>query len=185
MRPMPALALGLLAVSSLLAAASGQVRDPEGKPIDGAEVCNVMHGATMDCVKTDAYGFYHIASPTSQSVFVRASGFRPLVIAAIEQSAPVVLHRAATLVVKVVDAVTGAPVPSGKVILNYTSGLPIGDAAPFNRAGVRISTIEPGTILARTEAEGYEPGGPETVVLREGQETTVLIRMKPAAAPKR
>ena len=79
---------------------------------------------------------------------------------------------------RVVDSVTGKPVPSGKLILNYTSGQGIGTAAPFNKNGVRITTLVPGEVLARVESEGYDPGGPEPVHLEGGMEKKLTIGMR-------
>ena len=161
----------------LLAAASGQVVDPEGKPIQGAEACT---GAkeTLQCVKTDAHGFFRIEEPSRPKVFIRASGFVPSQVEAAEQVAPIKLSRAATLTVKAVDSVTGQPVASGRVILTYTSGQGIGTSAPFNKSGVRITTLVPGEVLARAESEGYDPGGPEAIHLEGGDVKTLTIGMK-------
>jgi hypothetical protein len=161
----------------LLAAASGQVVDPAGKPIEGAEACT---GAkeTLACVKTDAHGFYRIEKPASPKVFIRASGFVPSQAESAEQVAPIKLARAATLTVKAVDSVTGQSVPAGRVILTYTSGQGIGTSAPFNKNGVRFTTIVPGEVLARTESDGYDPGGPEAIHLEGGDVKTLTIGMK-------
>ena len=161
----------------LLAAAAGQVVDSEGKPIQGAEACQ---GAKelQQCVKTDAHGFYRMEKPTHPTVFIRATGFIPVKADAVEEVTPIKLERAATLIVRVVDSVTGQPVASGKVILNYTSGQGIGTAAPFNKSGVRITTLVPGEVLARAESEGYDPGGPEVVRLEGGVEKKLTIGMR-------
>jgi hypothetical protein len=97
---------------------------------------------------------------------------------AAEQVAPIKLSRAATLTVRVVDSVTGQAVTSGKIILNYTSGQAIGTSAPFNKSGVRITTLVPGEVFARAESEGYDPGGPEPVHLEAGDDKTLTIGMK-------
>lgn len=175
----------LVAATPLFAAASGKVVNTDGKPIPEAEVCTIVKGATGTCNKVDALGFYHVAKPPSLSLFVRASGYQPLKIAAIEQSAPIVLERAAILRVEVLDAATRRPVPKGKVILNYASGEQIGAAAPFNSKGVRITTLAPGEILIRAEADGYENGGPEAVTAIAGKETGIAISMKKVQAAAR
>lgn len=172
-----ALLCGLLPASAW-AAATGRVVDPDGKPIAGIEVCNILHEVAIDCIKTDAQGYYRIAKPSGVDVFIRGSGYVPRRAAAVESSTPIVLKRAASLLIHVVDADTGQPVPSGKVILNYTSGLQIGKEAPFNRAGVQISSLRPGAILARCEAPGYAPAGPDTVILGEGEQKAITLAMK-------
>ena len=168
----------VIGASAALAAASGRVVDLDGKPVTIAEVCNVTEGFSTDCVPVNAEGYYHLASPSGHSVFVRATGYRPQRVAAVEQSAPIVLHKAAILLVKVVDAASHTPIAKGTVTLNYASGLRIGSAVPFNPAGVRIASLEPGDVLARSEAEGYEPGGPLPVTLREGVLSTITLEMR-------
>jgi hypothetical protein len=93
-------------------------------------------------------------------LLVRAPGFVARVVDAAPLAAPVELRRAAVLAVKVVDATTGQPLAAGKVMLDAPSGQRIGDFVPFNRGGVRISTLEPGVVFVRALAEGYEPVGP-------------------------
>ena len=161
----------------LLAAAAGQVVDPEGKPIQGAEACTGAKEA-MECVKTDAHGFYRLEKPSRPKVFIRASGYVPAQADAVEDATPIRLTRAAILTVRVVDSVTGQPVTTGRIILNYTSGQGIGTSAPFNKNGVRITTLVPGEVLARAESEGYDPGGPEPVHLEGGIEKKVTIGMR-------
>ena len=161
----------------LMATATGRVVDPEGKPIPGAEAC-CGEKLTMECVTTDAEGFYRIEKPSRRSVFIRAKGFVGVEAEAAEHVAPIALERAATLTVRVIDASGGAPVRSGRLLLNYTSGKNIGSSAPFNQSGVRITTLVPGEVLVRTEADGYEPGGPEVVRLEGGVEKRVTIAMR-------
>ena len=161
----------------LMAAATGRVVDPDGKPIPGAEACSGEKPA-MECVKTDAEGFYRIENPSRRSLFIRAKGYVGVEAEAAEHVAPIALQRAAILTVRVVNAKGGMPIPSGRVLLNYTSGQNIGSSAPFNRNGLRVTTLIPGEILVRTEADGYEPGGPEVVHLEGGVEKRVTIAMR-------
>jgi len=174
----------LLATTTLFAAASGRVVDPFGKPITAAEVCTITKVVTGDCRKVNELGYYHVDNPPSLSLFVRASGYQPQKIAAVAQSAPVVLEQAATLRVEVLDAASRQPVAKGTVILNYASGQQIGTSVPFNSKGVRITTLAPGEVLIRAEAPGYEGGGPEAVTAIAGKETGIAISMKklPSAA---
>ena len=180
-RILPLVIVGLLFwAPSARAAATGQVLDKAGAPVVGAEAC-IFHpttGAVIECVKTDTAGYYRLEKPTKTKLLIRAKGFVPAQVAAIEQSAPVVLAPAAILLVKVIDASNGHPIPSGRVILNYASGKRVGDSVPFNKDGVLITTLEPGDILARCEAIGFEPGGPEPVALEGGVKKTVTIAMR-------
>jgi hypothetical protein len=166
----------------LLATATGRVVDPEGRPIPGAEAC-CGEKLTMECVRTDAEGFYRINDPQRKTLFIRAKGYVGVEAEAAEHVAPIALARAAILTVRVIDAGNGQPIPSGRLLLNYTSGKNIGSSAPFNRHGVRITTLVPGEVLARTEAEGYIPGGPEVVLLEGGAERKVTIAMRRKTAP--
>ncbi len=172
-----------LGASAAFGAASGRVVGADGKPIATAEVCNVVEGVSKGCVPVNGEGYYHLDAPEGHSVFVRATGYRPLRVAAVEQSAPVVLHRAATLLLKIVDAASHKPIAKGMVTLNYSSGMRVGSAVPFNAAGVRIGSLEPGDVLARAEADGYEPGGPLPVTLHEGIEATVTLEMRKRGQP--
>jgi hypothetical protein len=161
----------------LMATASGRVVDPDGKPIPGAEACTGEKPA-IECVKTDAEGFYRIENPSRRRLFIRAKGYVPVQTEAAEHVAPIALQRAAILTVLVVNAKEGTPIPSGRILLNYTSGQSIGTPAPFNKSGARMTTLVPGEVLVRAEADGYEPGGPEVVHLEGGVEKRVTISMR-------
>ena len=161
--------------------ATGRVVDPEGHPIAGAQVCNVRDGKVQDCVQAGVDGGYRIETPKGQRVFVRASGFVGAEAEAGPRSTPLVLGRAATLVVHVVDAATSQPLASGKVLIYTPSGRTFGDPVPFNRAGLRVSTLEPGDVLVRAEAAGFDPGGPLPISLVAGKEQTLTIPMRKAA----
>jgi hypothetical protein len=89
------------------------------------------------------------------------------------------------LLVAVVDAGTGLPVSSGRVMLDAPSGRRIGDFVPFNKSGVRISTLDPGDVFVRVEADGYAPSGPVPVVLVAGEERSVKIPLKKTGGPSR
>jgi len=161
----------------LLAGATGRVIDPDGAPISGAEVCEFSDGVALRCVKVDARGSYTMENPVRPTVLVRASGFVARTIEAAPLSEPVRLQRAAALAVRVVDAVSGQPLPSGKVMIDLPSGRRIGDFVPFNKGGVRISTLDPGMVFVRATADGYEAGGPMPIELVGGAEQSVRIPM--------
>ena len=183
------LALLLLAGASATGAAhttaSGRVVDPEGHPIAGAQVCNVREGKVKDCVQAGVDGTYRIETPKGHRVFVRASGFVGAEAEVGPRATPLVLARAAVLVVRVVDAATNEPISSGKVKIYTPAGRTFGEPVPFNRAGLRVSTLEPGEVLVRAEAEGFDPGGPLPVTLVGGREQTLTIPMRKAAKSPR
>jgi len=166
-------------------AATGQVVGPGGAPVAGAEVCEFVEKSPVHCVTTDAQGVYRMDSPKRHSLVVRAKGFVPTTIDASPLPAPVVLRAAATLKVTVIDAKSGTAIRSGHVRIDAPSGQRIGDSVPFNSAGVRISTLTPGTVFVRAEAEGYEPGGPVAVELVGGSERAVAVPMTKSGAAAR
>ena len=55
------------------------------------------------------------------------------------------------------------------------------DYVPFNKNGVRISTLGPGDVFVRVEATGYAPSGPVPVELVAGVERSVTVPLKKAA----
>lgn len=158
-------------------AASGSVLDPDGKPIAGARACLWNETNIGFCVDTDALGNYRFPDTRVPSVRITARGFLPEIVAAVHQSSPIVLRRAASLLVHVVDSVSGAPIEDGTVTLTYFSGRAL-DGFPFNRSGVRVATLEPGTVLVRASAEGFATVETETVILSAGHEVEVTLRMR-------
>src|SRR5262245_61670932 len=152
--------LTTLMATPALAGATGRVVGPDGAAITGAEVCETADDGAETCVAVDAAGVFRIQKPARPRLLVRAPGYVATMIDAAPLTAPVQLQKAAVLEVTIVDAATRKPVPSGKVILNSPSGKRIGSFVPFNKQGVRISTLEPGDLFVRVEADGYEPSGP-------------------------
>jgi len=166
-------------------AATGQVVGPGGAPVAGAQVCEFVEGSPVRCVSCDAQGVYRIEDPKRPTLLVRAQGFVPTMVDAAPLPAPVTLRAAAILKVTVVDAKSGTALPSGRVRIDSPSGQRIGDFVPFNSAGVRISTLTPGPVFVRAEAEGYEPSGPIPVELVGGSERTVRVSMTKSGGTSR
>jgi hypothetical protein len=179
------LAATMVLAARASAAATGRVVDIAGAPIDHAEVCEFVQDSPGRCVKVDAAGEYRLENPVRPSLVVRARGYVATTVDAAPLAAPVALRRAATLRVYVFDKATGEPLSSGRVMIHSPSGRRIGDFVPFNRAGVRISTLEPGEVLVRAEASGYDPGGPLPVELFGGEERSLRIPMLKAGAKPR
>ncbi len=168
----------LLLAGPAFGAATGRVVGPNGAPVSGAEVCEFLDGAPERCVAADSEGFYRLDKPLSAKLFVRASGFVPQTIDASPLATPVQMQAAARLLVTVIDADTRIPVSSGRVMIDSPSGKRIGDYVPFNKLGVRISTLGPGDVFVRVEAVGYAPSGPVPVELVSGVERSVTVRLK-------
>jgi hypothetical protein len=178
------LVFGLLA-GPALGAATGRIVGPEGAPVAGAQVCEFLEDAPEHCVTTDSQGAYRMETPVRATLLVRASGFVSQTIDASPLGAPVQMEPAASLLVTVVDAVTRAPLSSGRVMIDSPSGKRIGDYVPFNKRGVRISTLGPGDVFVRVEAAGYAPSGPVPVELVAGVERSVTVPLKKAGGPPR
>jgi hypothetical protein len=117
-------------------------------------------------------------APVRATLLVRASGFLPKTIDASPLGEPVKLQAAARLLVTVVEAGTRVPVASGRVMIDSPSGQRIGDYVPFNKMGVRISTLAPGDVFVRVEAKGYAPSGPVPVELKAGVERSLTVTLK-------
>lgn len=162
------------------AEATGRIVGPDGAAIKGAEVCEFVEGSPERCVTADAAGIYRIAKPTPATLLVRASGYVSKTIDAAPLTVPVELQRAAILEVTVIDAATKKPVPTGRLMLDSPSGRRIGTFVPFNARGVRISTLEPGDLFVRVEAEGFDPSGPVPVTLLSGSKKNLTVSLKPS-----
>ena len=175
--------LGLAFAGPVFAGATGRIEAPDGAPIAGAQVCEQIPGSPDHCVATDAQGYYRMDDALRTSVTIRARGFLPQKVDAVPLNVPVRLQRAAILLVNVFDAAAGTAVASGRVMIDTPSGRRLGDFVPFNKAGVRISTLEPGDVFVRVEAEGYQPSGPVPVDLVSGVERTITVRLLKAKKP--
>jgi len=174
-----------LLTGSTFGAATGRIVDPDGAPIKGAQVCEFLDGAAENCVSVDAQGDYRMENPKRNWLLARASGFVGMLVQPVPLDAPLTLARAASLLVTVVDASTGRPIPSGRVMIDSPSGRRIGDFVPFNTFGVRISTLDPGVVFVRSEADGYKPAGPVPVTLVSGAEGSVKVAMTKAPGASR
>lgn len=158
--------------------ATGRIVGPDGAAISGAEVCESPERASDRCSLVDSHGAYRIEKPLSPTLLVRARGFVSTTVDAAPLAAPVRLQRAAGLLVVVVDADTRLPVASGRVMIDSPSGKRIGEFVPFNKHGVRISTLDPGDVFVRVEATGYTPSGPVPVELVSGTERSVTVPLR-------
>lgn len=166
--------------TGLARGATGTVVDPDGRPIAGAEVCLwTPVENTGFCGKTDARGYYRLLDSSAPAVRIVASGYLPETVAAVPQESPVVLRRGAALRVQVVDARDGTPVAEGKIRIVYLSGKEL-PRFPFNAAGMRLATVEPGSAVITAEAEGYVAADPIPITLVAGRETESVVRLRRA-----
>ena len=91
------------------------------------------------------------------------------------------LHRAASFWVKLIDAGTGAPIPRGEVTVALPSGALKGPF-PTNMVGLRVATFVPGPARFGARAEGYlELRGVE-IDLPAGVETLIELKLDPVPA---
>jgi hypothetical protein len=184
-KPTVLIVIVVLSAGQAWGSATGRIVGPDGSPVRNAQVCEVLIGSPEHCIAVGADGVYRIDSPLKSTLIVRATGFVAQVVDAAPLTTPVVLQRAASLLVRVVDSGTGLPVASGKVRIDSPSGRRIGDFVPFNKSGVRISTLDPGDVFVRAEAEGYGPGGPVPVTLVAGEERSIKVSLKKIGTPPR
>jgi hypothetical protein len=172
----------LLAVPAAAGTASGRIVAEDGSPVPHAQVCEFVEDKPPRCVSADQSGTFRMEATTKPTLVVRARGFVAATIDAAPLNAPVVLKTAGSLLVSVVDGATKVPLSEGKVMIDTPSGRRLGDSVPFNKSGVRISTLEPGIVFVRATAKGYRPGGPVPAEVVSGSERTVTVPM--AKSPK-
>lgn len=177
-----AILVSLLAAVPAPVPATGRVVRADGTPIPRAEVCVFRDIKPKQCVEADDQGFYRMEAPVGLNLLVQAKGFLAKVVSSAPQETAVVLEHAAGLRVRIVDAATGEAISAGTVTLFLPSGKRVGSPVPFNRAGVKMSTLTPGDTMVRAEADGYTPGGPLVVKLVAAQEKELVIKMTKAPA---
>ena len=159
-------------------AASGQVVDPTGKSIEGARACLMVAGREGLCTETDEVGYYLLPDNRALKLRISADGFLPLTLAAVDQSRAIVLDRAASLRLRLLDSASGETIPDGKFTVAYKTGRQVGPL-PTNAAGLLIRTLHPGEVVVRAEAEGYEKSQGQTVSLEPGKQHKLVLRLVP------
>lgn len=159
-------------------AASGTVRDDRGRTLAGAQACLVVDHVDVLCVTTIEDGYYRLPGGEAKGATVRvsANGFLPVEVAAVDQTAAIVLQRAAAFRARLVDATDGTPLSEGHVWIVESTGRRIGPL-PVNRAGVEISTFLPGRYRFQGEAPGRIPAVVE-VDLVAGQARDIELRLR-------
>jgi hypothetical protein len=171
-------ALVLLSATPCFLAISGTVVDGESHPLAGAHVCYLSADVDLLCVETDEAGYYDLPDSKLDRIRLRAPGFLSRVVAATDHDTAIVLERAATLLVRMVDAATGEPLSGGEVFVTASTGRRLGPF-PVNAAGVRVRSLEPGSVRVTAASEGYEQHGEVAAKLVGGEESTVSVKMDP------
>jgi hypothetical protein len=162
---------------------TGTVRDPEGKPIAGARVCHFQEETKVEiyCIETNALGEFETIDSNVNVLRVSAPGRFPVELPAAGHH-EVVLERSPTLLVRLVDAVTGEPIERGEVFVLHPSA---GKKGPFpaNRAGVRITRLlQPGEVKLVGRADGYRESEPLSVTLERGFQSEATLKLEPLGA---
>jgi len=162
-------------------AVSGQVVDEQGEYVEGVRVCHFQTTTLRElmCVGTREDGFFELPDSKPKVVVrIAAPGYFAETIPS-KGHATVILRKAPTLVVKLVDRETSEPIESGDVFVIYPSAKKKGPF-PVNAAGVRISRIlEEGQIRILARADGYMFDGEESVTLEPGEERVVTVKLSP------
>lgn len=167
----------LLLVPVPARAASGKVVDEQGKPLSGAKACYMLGSTEALCVDADAQGSWSLPESRVSSVRVSAKGYMPKLVPAGENNATVVLERAASLKVRLVDAATGAPIAHGTVWLTYASGSRKGPF-PINAAGVEIATLPVGEATPSATSDGYTELKGKTLELEAGARAEIVLELR-------
>ena len=161
------------------AAITGKVVDSDGRPIVDASACLVVDGAPGLCASTDENGNFDLVDSDVSRMRISARDYLPKYLPAVTQEEPIVLRRAAWILVRLFDASSGDPVAEGRVVLTYPSGLQKGPF-PVNRLGVRVGQLPPGEVVVGARAEGYQSEEGQSAELVAGEETSVTIKLDPA-----
>jgi len=180
--------IGLLLAASIAVApalaVTGKVTDTRGRPIAEAKVCHFQEEINIEpvCGVTNAAGEFDLPDSTHLSLRIHAEGYFPRTIAA-RGHHEIVLEASPTLLVRLVDAASGAPLERGEVFVVYPSAKRKGPF-PTNRNGVRIARVlQPGEVRLIAQAEGYDKSDAVAVKLERGKESQVEIRLSRAAEP--
>ena len=161
-----------------LYASSGYVVDPEGRPLKGARICYMLADAEGLCTETDARGYYAMPQSPLDTVRITATGYLSRFVAAAPQESAIQLERAASLLIKLVDAETGGAIASGELIVTYSRGDRRGPF-PVNQAGVRVRGLRGGSVVLTASAAGYQDTR-STLELAAGEQKSSTIELQPA-----
>jgi len=160
------------------AAITGKIVDPDGNALAGATACLMVGNAPGLCSEANADGVFELMDAEVENLRVSAAGFVSRYLPAVTHEQPIVLARAATLRVQLLDASTGRPIERGEVVIAYPSGRKRGPF-PVNRFGLIVDRLAPDEVLVLAEAQGYRPPAGKPATLTVGRESTVVVEMDP------
>jgi hypothetical protein len=172
-------ALLLLTLPGAALAAKGTVVDEQQRPLVDARVCYFVDRIELLCTLTDDQGHFELPVSANDTIRAHAEGYNPKIFSAVVQHGPVVLQRAPSLTVRLVDP-AGEPL-AGEVRISYPSGKEVGPF-PINRSGLHIRRgLPPGEIRLRAVAEGFRESEPLAASLEAGEEAVVRIELRAEA----
>lgn len=177
---LPAVAVLVALAVAPLYALDGVLQDEDGKGIPNAHACLVSEGLEVFCTKSGEEGRFKLPDAPAPTLRIQALGFQKIEIPAEVPEKPLVMKRAATLMLHVVDAETGEPLERAQVWLRRADGSRRGPA-PVNRHGLRLGTLDPGFVRIEVEAGGYEQEWPGETMLVAGKTIEKTIKLKPVA----
>lgn len=168
----------LFTVSTASAELTGTVIDEETNPIENARVCYIIDKVELVCVNTDETGTWVLPGSRVDTLRAHAEGFLPASFSGLGANEPIVLRRAPSLFVKLLDE-KGRSLAKGEVDVIYASGKRKGPF-PVNEHGVWIRRLlEPGEVQVVGRADGYRTAKPRAVELEGGKETRVELALVP------
>ena len=168
-----------LGFAGSVAALEGKVVDSTGEPVVGARVCYAVERAELLCSATGDDGAFELPDSKMDTLRVVADDFLPIELGAASVVGPIVIRRAPTLVVRLVNAENGEPIADGAVSVVYSTGKVRGPF-PVNASGVRVRRLlTPGEVRILAEAAGYRQPGATHVELESGEQTEVTIELRP------
>ncbi len=159
----------------------GFVLDADGQPIVGATVCSLVPSTDTEgfCAQTGEKGKYALPGNSMVRIRVSAEGYYPRTIPAEDRLKPVVLQRAATILVHVSDS-SGTPIADASVYVLTPDGRQRGRGYT-NAAGVRLGPLPAGEMMIKVTADGFLTGKSQVVRLVAGEESIIEVRLKPDA----
>ena len=174
------LAGGLLCLATTTAwASSGVVINQKGEPLAGVRVCYSLSGSDGLCASSNKKGEWELPRSGVDRIQLTLEGYLPKKISSGDQSAPVMLELAATLLVKLVDP-SGDPIEEGEIELVYSSGRRIGPIPISRAAGTRIRSLKPGPVVVVGRSKGFGEGRAAESELRGGEEIVAIVPLEPA-----
>lgn len=161
-------------------AISGWIHDESGNPVERASACLMAAGAEILCFETAEDGYWTLPdSDTTEHLLFTADGFLPVRYPAVQRDDPIVLERASSFFIRLLDRDSGSALEAGEISVLDSSGRSHGPF-PVNRNGLRMKRFAAGTYRVRAAAPEHEARKGVPLYLRKGEETTLEIHLDAA-----